>query len=49
MQIIVEPLSGLYLLDGQAGLTVGEGSEVKETPDDDGQDTASGGPHAEKV
>lgn len=39
----------MYLLDGQARLTVSERREVKEAPDDDGQDTASGGPHAEKV
>jgi hypothetical protein len=49
VQVVVEPLSGLDLLNAQTRLTVGQGSKVEETPDNDGKNTASGSPHAKQV
>ena len=49
VQVVVEPLSCLDLLNAQTRLTIGQGSEVEETPDNNGENTASGGPHAEQV
>lgn len=49
MQIVVEPLSGLNLLNAQTRLTVSQGSKVQETPDNDSKNTASGSPHAKQV
>ena len=49
VQIVVEPLSRLDLLDAQTRLTISQRSEVQETPDNNGKDTASGSPHAKQV
>ena len=49
MQIVVEPLSRNNLIDIKTGLTVGERGKVEETPDDDGENAASDGPHTQKV
>jgi hypothetical protein len=49
VQVVVEPLSGLDLFNAQTRLTVGQGSKVQETPDNNGKNTASGSPHAEQV
>jgi hypothetical protein len=49
VQVVVKPLSGLDLLNAQTRLTISQGSEVEETPDNDSKNTASGSPHAEQV
>jgi hypothetical protein len=49
VQVVVQPLPGLDLLNAQTRLTISQGSKVEETPNNDGKDTASGGPHAEQV
>jgi hypothetical protein len=49
VQVVVEPLSGLNLLNAQTRLTISQGSKVEETPDNNSKNTASGSPHAEQV
>jgi hypothetical protein len=49
VQVVVQPLSGLDLLNAQTRLTICQRSKVQETPDDDGKNTARGSPHAEQV
>lgn len=49
VQVVVEPLSGNDLVNVKTWFAVGERSEVEEAPDDDGEDTAGSGPHAQQV
>jgi hypothetical protein len=49
VQVVVQPLSGLDLLNAQTRLTISQRSKVEETPDNDSKDTARGCPHAEQV
>lgn len=49
MQVVVQPLPGIHLLHRQTRLTVSQGSEVQERPDDNGQNGGGGSPGSEQV